>query len=173
MSIWTPCLWWGLCERAFLSCSSSYRTPSSLLFCNVSLKSGKKWKRKKEKMEQYIIQKDIKVLGPHFAFLSAFSRLSAVLSLWEVLSPQNNPVLQITTVSLPWSSFSAKNFQMWTCFSAQTADQQWQLHFFFFFYDLGNSDIGHKSYITTSQVFSTYSPQSVSLPHIPPFESIS
>lgn len=45
--------------------------------------------------------------------------------------------------------------------------------FFFFFYDLGNSDIGHKSYITTSQVFSTYSPQSVSLPHIPPFESIS
>ena len=47
----------------FLSCSSSYHTPSSLLFFNVSLKSEEK---KRKKMEQYIIQKDIKVLGPPF-----------------------------------------------------------------------------------------------------------
>ena len=38
-------------------------------------------KKKKQKMEQYIIQKDIKVFAPHFSFLSAFSQLSAVLSL--------------------------------------------------------------------------------------------
>ena len=130
----------------FLSCSSSYHTPSSLLFFNVSLKSEKKEK----KWNNTLYRKTSKSLGPLFFPLSFLPTLCCPFTVAGLVSteqssttnnkmspyheiPSQQRIFKYELVSVPRHQIDNGN-----CI---------------FFYNLENSDIGCKSYVSTSQAF--------------------
>ena len=151
----------------FLSCSSSYHTPSSLLFFNVSLKSEKK---KKKYGTIHYTERHQSPWAP-FSFLSAFSRLLAVLSLQQVLFLQNNPVLQITRCLLTMKFLLSKEFSSMNLFQCPDIRQTMATAYFFITLKILTQDASLMSPLL--RLFSAYSPRSVSLPHILQFENIS